>query len=650
MSGIDLAEFYDTFFDEAQELLQNMEETLLGLDLSNPDREALNAIFRAAHSIKGGAATFGAFETLVQTTHKLENVLDSVRNGELALTEEGLSLFLSAKDVLADQVAAYRQAQEPSLDAAHELLEALAQFHSNTHSVNESMPAAEPDSQVAHDQGNALHITFIGVSDKDIGTLKEELSLMGVLSEGVDTPQGHQFTLTCDLDIDTVLAICGFVINDDQINIRKVQSSVEPVNGAGASDLSAAALMQARDAERPVIKVDSGPTKGQAKEGGTIRVPTQRVDVLVNQVGEVVINQSILSQSVNKLDPIEHASLLQGFEHMAGALRSLQESIMALRMVPMDYAFGRYPRVVRETAAKLNKKIELKTVGGATELDKGLIEKMIDPLTHLIRNSLDHGIETPDVRVAKGKSAVGTIIVSAYQEGGRIVIEVADDGAGINREKVIAKAMEKGLQASHAMSDNEAFQLIFQPGFSTADQVTDVSGRGVGMDVVRRNIQEVGGQVRIESAVDKGTTLYISLPLTLAIMDGMSIQVGQECFVMPLSHIVECLQPSQEQLREIAQGGLVLRLRGEHLPVLRLAQRFQIENAIQNLHEAILIVVQVGNDRYALAVDRLLGQHQVVVKSLETHYERVHGTSGATILGNGSVALILDAAQLYSAQ
>jgi len=680
--SVDLASFYESFFDEAEELLQVMEQTLMDLDVENPDREDLNAIFRAVHSIKGGAATFGTFETLVQTAHKIENVLDAIRNNEIPLTQQAQNLFLRSKDILSDQISVYRTHELPDETVANALIAELEQLRNpdqdqgNVQVADEpvapvpelEMPAADSEEDKAEDtQGSegvnrTFRIVFNGVKAADLATLRNELTLMGELTEVDVNDKQAIVNLYCDLDESVIRAVCGFVINDDQMQIEVIdkpdvpsvskQQAEQPVHQSSSQSQQQTGAAPATAATASVHKTSvpqpaPATTKAaQSKDSGTIRVATTRVDILVNQVGEVVINQSILSQAVNKLDPIEHADLLQGFEQMAAALRSLQESIMALRMVPIDYAFGRYPRVVRETAAKLNKKIQLKTIGGGTELDKGLIEKMIDPLTHLIRNSMDHGIEKPEVRLAKGKPEVGTITVSAYQEGGRIVIAVADDGGGINREKVLAKAIERGMPVSPNMSDNEVFGLIFQPGFSTAEVVTDVSGRGVGMDVVRRNIQEVGGQIRIESKPGEGTTTYISLPLTLAIMDGMSLQVAEECFVMPLAQIAECLRPMPGQIHALSNGTHVLSLRGDHIPIVRLARFFGIRNAIEDISQCILVIAHVGSDRFAIAVDRLLGQHQVVIKSLETHYMKVRGTSGATILGDGSVALILDAAQL----
>ena len=691
MSSPDLSEFHDTFFDEAQELLQGMEQTLLSLDPESPDHESLNAIFRCAHSIKGGAAAFGVFDDLVSTTHKLENILDLVRNGKMPLTHEAISVFLKAKDVLWDLVQAYREQKEPGSESARELLAMLQQLSevkpaeakTDTNPVSgqaaqvietaiaqeetpSEKPATTPDVVIPEGE-TLLKVTLLDVSEKDRLSLHNEMGIMGTHIRQSSSGNEHYYWLSSALPPEDIIAVCCFVIDESQIKVEEDKPVAQPLVAEIPAQipltaepkqevLPSASAVQAAPAPAPTLTaktVSEAPAKqalpktaAANKDGGTIRVPIQKVDQLVNQVGEMVINQSILMQANQSLDPIVHASLIQDIEHMGSALRTLQEAIMALRMMPMDYAFGRFPRLVRETAGKLGKQIELITKGGGTELDKGLIERMIDPLTHLIRNSLDHGIEMPEKRIAADKDPLGKITISAQHQGGRIIIEVIDDGAGMDREKLINKAIEKGLPASHNMTDDQAFMLIFEAGFSTAEKVTDVSGRGVGMDVVKRNIQELGGLTQIESEKGKGTTIRISLPLTLAIMDGMTVQSGKERFVLPLSHIVECLQPTSDQIRILEENKALLLLRGEHLPIINLWEIFSIPNTERDLEKSIIAVLQVGKSRYALAVDQLLGQHQIVVKNLETHFKRVPGVSGATILGDGSVALILDAAAI----
>ncbi|HET7836888.1 MAG TPA: chemotaxis protein CheW, partial [Variovorax sp.] len=372
----------------------------------------------------------------------------------------------------------------------------------------------------------------------------------------------------------------------------------------------------------------------------------EKVDQLINLVGELVITQSMLTQAATMLDPVVYERFLSGLGHLERNARDMQESVMSIRMMPMDYVFSRFPRVIRDVSAKLGKQVRLDTFGKETELDKGLIERIIDPLTHLVRNSLDHGIETPDIRLAKGKEATGQLLLSAQHHGGNIVIEVSDDGAGLNREKILAKAMQQGLAVSETMPDEEVWQLIFAPGFSTAEQVTDISGRGVGMDVVKRNIQEMGGHVEIQSRGGHGTTTRIVLPLTLAILNGMSVKVGSEAYILPLSYVIESLQPLAEHLHSITADGHVIKVRGEYLPLIELHRVFDVAGAQVDPTQGILVIVQADDARFALLVDELLGQHQVVVKNLETNYRKVPGISAATILGDGSVAFIIDVAAM----
>jgi two-component system chemotaxis sensor kinase CheA len=363
---------------------------------------------------------------------------------------------------------------------------------------------------------------------------------------------------------------------------------------------------------------------------------------LLNLVGELLITQSMLLQSGSTLDPVENERLLNGINLLQRNSRELQEAVMSIRMTPVGFVFNRFPRVVRDMAQKLDKQVELKMVGENTELDKSFIEKLSDPLTHLVRNSLDHGIESPEQRVARGKSAQGKLTLRAFHQGGSIVIEVTDDGAGLNRERILSKARERGMPVSDAMSDGDVWNLIFEPGFSTAAQVTDVSGRGVGMDVVKRNILAMGGRVEIESLRDYGTTIGIHLPLTLAIMDGMSVRIGQEIYILPLSFIIESLQPRADEVRSISGRGRVVNMRGDYVPIVSLAQKFNVPGARSEPTEGILVIVESADVRLALLVDDLIGQQQFVVKNLETNYHKVDGLSGATIMGDGQVALILD--------
>ena len=379
----------------------------------------------------------------------------------------------------------------------------------------------------------------------------------------------------------------------------------------------------------------------------SIRVSVSKVDKMINLVGELVITQAMLAETASKLDQVLHERLINGLSQLERNSRDLQDAVMSVRMMPINLVFSRFHRVVRDGAGKLNKKVQLKIIGEGTELDKGLIEKISDPLNHMVRNSLDHGIELPETRVARGKDPVGTITLKAAHQGGNVVIEVSDDGAGLNREWILAKAREKGMPVSDGMSDNEVWQLIYAPGFSTATVVSDVSGRGVGMDVVKKNIESIGGRVEVVSQFGLGCTITVRLPLTLAILDGMSIAVGDQIYIIPLSFIVESFQPKTGEINGISgQQGQVVHVRGEYLPIIELHKVFNIQTKITNPTEGMLVLLETEGKKVALFVDELVGQHQVVIKSLETNYRKVPGVSGATIMGDGRVAMIMDVGSL----
>jgi len=403
-----------------------------------------------------------------------------------------------------------------------------------------------------------------------------------------------------------------------------------------------------RDEERAKVS-PSGTAKTATKAASTdasIRVGVDKVDQLINLVGELVITQAMLAQSASQIDPVEFERLHNGLAQLERNTRDLQEAVMSIRMMPMSVVFSRFPRVVRDLSQKLGKQVELKLIGENTELDKSLIERITDPLTHLVRNSLDHGIEMPEVRAAKGKQPVGTITLKAYHQSGNIVIEVSDDGAGLNRQKILAKARDRGLPIHEQMSDAEVWQLIFEPGFSTADQITEVSGRGVGMDVVKKNISSMGGRVDIESMAGIGTRMTVRLPLTLAILDGMSVAVGRETYIIPLGYVIESLQAEPGMIKSISGVERLLHVRGEYLPIVALHEVFHVENAQTDLQDGIMIILEADGIKAAMFVDAMVGQHQVVIKSLEANYRKVPGIAGATIMGDGHVALILDVSAL----
>jgi two-component system, chemotaxis family, sensor kinase CheA len=701
--AVDLSQFYQVFFEETGEHLANMESLLLGLDLSDPDHEQLNAIFRAAHSIKGSAGTFG-FTDMAEVTHVLENLLDRLRKNELALREEMIDAFLDAGDVLKTMLGAHKG--EGGVDPAAvattctklrsltggEVAPANAATTAETISANAPTATVDP-------QGYGIQFVLDGPVDAFQSTLDNllgELAGFGAvrLTEPAAAGKPCQLELLGQADADALRGVLEFVACSDSIRISPLdlgtfeghgddayglfiesQPSQDAASDAsyGIFDEPAATPEPAAtgddsfgffdDVPAPEVKPSAPepapsvgkavpaarmPAATKAAGGGdtTIRVGVEKVDQLINLVGELVITQAMLLQSATGIDPVQFERLHSGLTQLERNSRDLQEAVMSIRMMPISVVFSRFPRVVRELSQKLGKKVELKMVGESTELDKSLIERITDPLTHLIRNSLDHGIEMPDVRTGAGKQPVGTITLRAYHQSGNIVIEVGDDGAGLNRQRILGKARERGLQVHDQMTDQEVWQLIFEAGFSTADQVTEVSGRGVGMDVVKRNIHAMGGRVEIESMTGVGTRITVRLPLTLAILDGMSIAVGGETFIVPLGYVVESLQVEPGMMKSISGVKRLLFVRGEYLPVVVLHEIFGVPGAVTAFERGIMVVVEADGTKAAVFVDALLGQQQVVIKSLEANYRKVAGISGATIMGDGHVALILDVAVL----
>jgi two-component system chemotaxis sensor kinase CheA len=690
---IDMSQFYQVFFDEAEELLAEKEKLLLAVDIAAPDGEDLNAIFRAAHSIKGGAATFG-FTDITEVTHILESLLDRIRKGEMALTAEHVDAFLAAKDVLKMQMEGHRHGA--SVDQ-HEVSQVCQRLHALSQDAG-TAPGIAPAGVAAVSQPQTsttetastpvpgslrcYRIELPEVPQRDVDALAVELGLMGTLSQAALNDTCCVFTLSTPDKIDDIVAICSFVLDPADLKISEefaanatqmdaVLASLPTVANAEPgygffepmkSEIEKRERAAAQQAFQPIDgqtvsefagSADSKPQNRRAtdklpttSESSSIRVGIEKVDQLINLVGELVITQAMIEQRTGSLDPIAHERLLNSVGQLTRNTRDLQEAVMSIRMMPMDYVFSRFPRMVRDLAAKLGKKVEFITRGAATELDKGLIERIVDPLTHLVRNSVDHGIEMPDARHAAGKGEAGKLTLSAAHQGGNIVIEVSDDGGGLNRERILAKAKQQGLPVSDSMPDGEVWQLIFAPGFSTAEVVTDVSGRGVGMDVVKRNITAMGGTVDIRSAPALGTTIAISLPLTLAILDGMSVKVGEEVYILPLGYVIESLQPSASDVKEIAGQGRVVKVRDEFLPLIPLHRIFDIEPRYTEPSQGIVVILESDGKKAALLVDGLVGQQQVVVKNLESNFRKVAGISGATILGDGGVSLILDVSAL----
>ncbi|MCC2655864.1 MAG: chemotaxis protein CheA [Panacagrimonas sp.] len=656
--SLDLARFHKTFFEESFENLETMEQALLRLDVAAFDAEVINTIFRAAHSIKGGAATFG-FSAVASFTHHAETLLDQMRSGARALAQDDIELLLRAGDTMRGLLTAARDGGDADVNQVAEVQAALERALSGKPAaapVAATKPAAAapsgwrigfaPKPDLFRSGNDPLRILrALG----QLGTLQSTALLPDELVLRAAEPETSYLTWNLTLDgearLEAVRDCFAWVEDECELSFEPnvaaaVAVAVEIPEPATPAPVVASRSASIAKSDVPVAARGAKP----ANDGASIRVGTEKIDALINLVGELVITQAMLTQLASGLDPVHNEKLLSGLGQLDRNTRMLQEAVMATRMLPMEAVFSRFPRLVRDLAGKLGKQVRLVTVGEQTELDKSVIEKIIDPLNHLVRNSLDHGLEKTEDRIAAGKEATGTILLKAAHQGGHIVIEVGDDGRGLNRQKILAKAQEKGVACNESMSDAEVYQLIFAPGFSTADQVTDVSGRGVGMDVVKKNIQALGGTVELSSTPGKGAAVLIRLPLTLAILDGMSVGVGDDIFILPLSSVVESLQPQPDQVKRVAQAGTVVRVRNEYLPLVDLREWFALPGALRPPQEAIVVIVESEGRKVAMQIDELVGQQQVVIKSLEANYRRVRGVSGATILGDGRVSLILDVA------
>ena len=613
MTTIDLSQFFQTFFDEATDHLIDMERLLLKIDVAQPLAEDLDSVFRAAHSIKGGAGIFG-FTRLAELTHILESHLDLFRSGKANMTNAISDELLHAVDYLREILQSCRDGSEVDALVFADMCERFKRLGSVADAATADLNAAQAeDDSFGLFEDSTVSINDNGNSDEEGFGLFESTQTAPAIT---DDNEGFGFFVPSESTSEA---------SDDPV---AVQASVITLPVPASAKASA---------KEPAAKAPA--------DAVSIRVSVERVDQLINLVGELVITQAMLAETGQQIEGALAERLQQSLGTLERNTRDLQEAVLSIRMLPISSIFNRFPRVVRDLSQKLDKHVDLVLHGEGTELDRGLIEKLVDPLTHLVRNSIDHGIESPEQRKAAGKPARGTVSLRASQQGGNIVVEVSDDGAGLNRERILAKARENGLAVHDAMSDAEVWLLIFAPGFSTAAAVTDVSGRGVGMDVVKRNIADLGGRVELASVQGKGSTCTIRLPLTLAILDGMSVAVGKEIFIVPITFILESLQPRKEDIKCVAGQGELIHVRGDYLPLIHLSHLLGIPSLRQST-DSILLLVQSGGDKAALQVDELLGQHQVVIKSLEANYRRVGGVSGATVMGDGRVALILDVADL----
>ncbi|MCA6061920.1 chemotaxis protein CheA [Thalassolituus sp. ST750PaO-4] len=677
--SIDLSQFHQIFFEESFEGLDVMESQLLDLQPQEVDAESVNTIFRAAHSIKGGAGTFG-FMQVSEFTHVVETLLDEIRSGTRSMQRNYIDLFLQSVDCLRAMLGSLQSGSEPDGERAATLKASFEEI---------LQQSADSDSQVTEekttvaDEGcsNGWRITFRPAEDI-LQTGNEPFRMFRELQElvGADnltviplTDNLPEFTslhpencylswvleVRSDVNRDDIAAVFEWVADDCDIDyqplavaaapdiptaditvteVAESAVSTEPVSAVipdkVSEALSASAAQQAKPAAR---------TAGKSNEPSSIRVSIDKVDSLINMVGELVITQSMLGQLGQDFDMSRLARLQEGLTQLEQNTRELQESVMKIRMMPISFAFSRFPRLVRDLGGQLGKQVNLVMLGENTELDKTVMEKIGDPLVHLVRNSLDHGLETTEQRLAAGKPGEGTITLNAYHQGGNIVIEVKDDGAGLNEERILNKARQKGLvPETQELSSEEIHQLIFLPGFSTADVVSDISGRGVGMDVVRRNIAELNGSIEVKSKRGKGSTFIIRLPLTLAILDGQLVKVKDETYIFPLVSIVESIQLQKRSLNHVTGSQYVMKLRDEYIPIVRLDELFNLRASDDEFENPMLVVVEGDNEKVGIVVDDLLGQQQVVIKSLEQNYKRVTGISGATILGDGTVALIID--------
>lgn len=655
--NVDMTMFQQAFFEEATELLAELETCLLRLEENPTDHELLNTIFRCAHSMKGGSATFG-FPEIAQFTHGLETLLDKLREGQLQVTAELCELLFKCNDqlrLLLDSAMGAKIKVPDGAPLTEKITSICASANGMMQQPKECQAAPEPldEGFGVWDLPKQYYLRFVPGPDVFksgadplliLRNLREIADIRSIICDASDLPSIEELDpetcylkweidLTTDLSRDEILDLFDFAADESEIILREV-GDVKPESATAVVPSASAA----------VSDVASGASAGTSKpDVASLRVSADKIDGLVNLVGELVICQSMLAEATRDFTMDKLPKLLETVTSMERASREMQERVMGIRLLPVKQAFARFPRLIRDLSAVCHKKIELKTVGEETELDKTLIEALGDPLTHLIRNSIDHGLETPEERKAAGKSETGTIWLRSFYDGGGVVIEIEDDGRGLNREKLLSKAIDKGLVSSDdSLSDEQVYNLIFHPGFSTAAKVTDLSGRGVGMDIVKQAVSAIGGTIKVKAEPGKGVSTSMRLPLTMAILEGQSMSIGDTVYILPLTSIIESLRPKEEDLHDIAQLGEVVSVRGEYLKVLRLHEVFSIEPKIVNPWEGSLVLVESDGKKVALLADELIGQGQIVIKSLEANYRKVDGIMGATILGDGQVALIVD--------
>tara|TARA_Y100001956_G_scaffold82779_1_gene105549 strand:- start:782 stop:2851 length:2070 start_codon:yes stop_codon:yes gene_type:complete len=666
--ALDMEQLRKMFYEECRENLEVLEDVLLNLDPSQIDEESINTIFRAAHSIKGGAATFNLLD-ISEFTHSVEAYLDLVRNGERQLTLETVDLLLKSGDCIQSML----ESHESGSDTNQELLASVGEQLQTL--LGSGSADAESQPETPHEQPNGnedspdgywqilfqphKEIFFSGNDPlriiRELKELDDSCQIEAHLSQlpSLDDMEAElcytswSAILPANIDESAIREIFEWVEDECDLTVElKSAESVGPSEDlVNSEENSSDTPPQASSSTSSEPKSKSTKVAKSDSSVSSIRVDIDKVDSLINLVGELVITQSMLNEIGNDFSIDKLEKLKAGLDQLLQNSKDLQENVLNIRMLPMSFAFSRFPRLVRDLSSRLNKQVNLQIKGEHTELDKTVLERIVDPLVHLVRNGIDHGIEQPELRLEKGKPELGLIELNAYHQGGSIVIEIRDDGAGLNCETLWNKAVEKGVLDEHSRreeySDKQIMNLIFAPGFSTAEEVSDISGRGVGMDVVRRNIEELGGHIEVESKLGQGSCFTISLPLTLAILDGQLVKVAGEVYVIPLLTIVESIQIDPSCIK-LASGGIELyRLRDENIPILRLQEELEMGQS-GCLEQRILCFVEAAGNRVGLLIDELLDQQQVVIKSLESNYSKVSGISGATILGDGSVSLILD--------
>lgn len=649
-----MKQFHQTFFEESFEGLDIMETELLNLDMGDTDSDVINTIFRAAHSIKGGSGTFG-FTSVAEFTHVVETLLDEMRDGKRAVTQKAVDLLLKSVDIIRDMLSALRDGDEMDAEQVaivHKQLEKL--LAGDTPAPVAATAATSSKSASAWEIYFHPHTDMLRTGNDpvrmiralaELGELEVTANISKLPALADLIPEDSHLAWTITLSGETsemdIREIFEWVDDECDLEIKPAGHSTPAKNAQSAPAEKESAARKSKSAS--------------AGEASSIRVSTDKVDEIINLVGELVITQSMLGQMGSDIenselfDTTRVENLREGLSQLERNTRELQESVMRIRMLPINFVFSRVPRLIHDLSSKLGKKVELVITGEQTELDKTVMEKIGDPMVHLVRNALDHGLETPAERIAAGKEETGHLYLNAYHKGGNIVIEVEEDGAGLNREKILDKARGNGLIGDdESLSDEEIQDLIFQPGFSTADEVSDVSGRGVGMDVVRKNIKSLGGTVEVSSKQGQGTKFTIRLPLTLAILDGQLVRVGSETYIFPLISIIESLQVKAGAANVVAGKGELYRLRDEYIPIIRAHRIFGIPDPSDDLNGSLMVVVECDGKKAGIIVDDLLAQQQVVIKSLETNFKKVDGISGATILGDGTVALIMDVSGLMN--